>query len=255
MTTRPFARLRKTLRPVRRLFDRVRVRLIELPHMFRVAAAGTPEWLVRAEVNYGGLVTDVARNKVSSRDSRSPEELGFGGMTGGDRMLHHGYAAVYARFLQPFVGTAGLRVAEFGILKGSGLAIWCDLFPDARVLGFDIDPAHFERNRPELLRRGAFRGNSPEIFEYDQLVDGAGTLGGILKGETLDIVIDDGLHSIESIVTTWRAVRPHLSPRFVYFVEDFPALLEQCGEEFSGFDSRAFGMMTVVSSGLPRSEA
>lgn len=253
MSTKPVARLRKSLRPIRRLFDRLRVRLIELPHTFRAAATGTPEWLIKAEVSYGGMVTDVARHKVSSRDPRSPQELAFGGMTGGDRMLHHGYAPVYAKFLQPFLGMRGLRIAEFGILKGTGLAIWCDLFPEARVLGLDIDPAHYESNRPELLRRGAFRRNSPEIFEYDQLVDGAGRLGGILKGETLDVVIDDGLHSIESIVATWRAVRPHLSSRFVYFVEDFPELPGRCGEEFAGFESRSFGMMTVIGPGTDAS--
>jgi hypothetical protein len=175
-------------------------------------------------------------------------------MTGGDRMLHHGYAPIYARFLKRFLGKKGLKVAEFGILTGTGLAIWCDLFPDARVLGLDIDPAHYQANRAELLRRGAFQSNSPEVFDYDQLIDGTGRLTEILHGETLDIVIDDGLHSVDSIVMTWRSVRPYLSSHFVFFIEDYPGLLDQCGSEFTGFDCHAEGMMTVVSAGVPQPE-
>ena len=75
-------------------------------------------------------------------------------MMGGDRMLHHGYGPTYARYLQPFVGARNLTVAEFGILNGTGLAIWCDLFTDARVIGLDIDLSHFEGNRSALERRG-----------------------------------------------------------------------------------------------------
>lgn len=73
----------------------------------------------------------------------------------------------------------------------------------------------------------------------------------ILGGQTLDVVIDDGLHSTDSIITTWRSVAPHLSPRFVYFVEDYEGLLDVCGTEFTRCDCRTFGMMTVISSGVP----
>lgn len=246
--------VRKRLRPIRRVFDQTKIKLIELPYKFKSAQLGSADWLIKAEVAYGGLVTDVARNKVSSLDPRTADQLAFGGMTGGDRMLHHGYAPVYAHALKPFLGQRSLQLAEFGILKGTGLAIWCDLFPAARVLGFDIDLAHFQSNRAELQRRGAFRSNSPEVFDYDQLQDGTSKLRKALQGKTLDIAIDDGLHSIAAIVMTWRTVRPHLSSRFVYFIEDFPGLLEQCGEEFAGFDSRSFGMMTVISAGISQGE-
>jgi hypothetical protein len=230
-----------------------RTRLGELPHLLERPPVGSAAWLVRSEVAYGGLVTGVARRKVSPRDGRSPAELAAGGMTGGDRMLHHGYAPAYARHLAPFLGGKGLAVAEFGILEGSGLAIWCDLFPEARILGFDIDLTHFERNRPGLLRRGAFKRNRPKLHEYDQLVDGTRSLADVLRGDTLDIVIDDGLHTLDAILTTWRSVRPHLSPRFVYFVEDYHGLLDHCGNEFSGLDCTSSGMLTVISTGVQSS--
>lgn len=165
-------------------------------------------------------------------------------------MLHHGYGVTYSRFLAPFIGRASLTVAEFGILKGTGLAIWCDLFADARVLGFDIDLSHFEENRPRLIQRRAFQRTTPEVHEYDQLVDGAGVLGGILKSDSLDVVIDDGHHTVDAIVKTWRSVRPHLSDQFVYFVEDFDNLPQHVGSAFDGFEVTADGLITVVSRGV-----
>lgn len=240
------------MRPLRRLVSRAGTRLAEWPHLLGSPARGSAQWLIRSEIAWGGLVTDVARRKVSCRDPRSPEQLASGGMTGGDRMLHHRYAPIYADHLAPFLDTASIRLAEFGILRGTGLAVWCDMFPDARVMGFDIDLGHFQANRADLLRRGAFRCNAPEVHEYDQLADGRARLAEVLHGDTLDVVIDDGLHSLDAIVTTWRSVRPHLSRRFVYFIEDCAGLPDACGAEFDGFDCRAEGLMTVVSSGIGR---
>jgi hypothetical protein len=242
--------IRQTLRPVRRIVETMRTRLVELPYLFYRPALGSRDWLIRSEVKYGGYISNVERRRVSPLDERTPEQLAFGGMTGGDRMLHHGYVGAYARYLAPFVGLPGLTVAEFGILKGTGLAIWCDLFPDARVLGFDIDLGHFAENRAALERRGAFGRNSPEVCEFDQLAPDPARLKADLGGSNLDIVIDDGLHSTEAIISNWRAVKPHLAQRCVYFVEDYAGLLDVCGDEFAGFDADAFGMMTVVSRGL-----
>lgn len=243
------------MRPVRRLAEAAHTRLVELPYLLRRPARGSAEWLIRSEVAYGGFVTDVARRRISPLDTRSPEQLANGGMTGGDRMLHHGYGETYARYLAAFLGERSLTVAEFGILKGTGLAIWCDLFPAARVIGFDIDLGHLKENRPALLRRGAFKHNQPELHEYDQLIDNRDRLGHVLCGQTLDVVIDDGLHSTASIVTTWRSVAPHLSSRFAYFIEDYHGLLDACGAEFARYDCRAFGMMTVISAGVPHAKS
>ena len=243
--------IRQRLRPIRRLAEAVKTGAIELPFLLRRPALGTSNWLIQREVRYGGYVTDVKRLRVSPLDRRTPEQLSSGGMTGGDRMLHHGYASTYSQYLMPFLGTPNVTLAEFGILKGSGLGIWCDLFPAARVIGFDIDLRHFEVNRAALEHRGAFKRNTPELHDYDQLASGTDRLQKVLGGDTLDIVIDDGLHSTESIITTWRSTIPFLSPRFVYFIEDYADLLDAVGHEFDAYDRHAFGMLTVISRGLP----
>lgn len=238
--------VRRALRPVRQLYESTRIWLKEAPYRQRRSRRGSVRWLIESEIRYGGFVTSVERRKVSRRDPRTLEQLAFGGMTGGDRMLHNGYAEGYAKHLARFLSADGLTLAEFGILKGSGLAMWCDLFPTARVVGLDIDLGHFERNRPELEQRGAFRENAPVLAEYDQFADGREILRDMLGGGALDIVIDDGFHSLETIRNTWRSCEPNLAERFVYFVEDFPNLLENADGEFAKYQTTAYGALTVI---------
>jgi hypothetical protein len=136
----------------------------------------------------------------------------------------HGYGEAYEEFLKPFLfcREERLTLVEVGILNGSGLAIWCDLFPNARVIGLDLDLSNFERNRPFLESKGGFAKNSPELFEFDQLdlSKARAILQNVLGGSKVDIAIDDGCHSMESIEITFAAMLPHMSNPFVYFIED-----------------------------------
>ena len=151
--------------------------------------------------------------------------------TGGDRMSPilsptcHGYGEIYEKFLKKYLklpSAEKLVIIEIGILNGSGLAIWCDLFPNAKVIGLDIDLANFEANRPFLDKVGAFALNKPEIYLFNQLdpVGAASVLQQILGESKVAIVIDDGCHCLQSIEITFNAVFPHLADQFVYFIED-----------------------------------
>jgi hypothetical protein len=215
---------------------------------FPRAARGSAEWLIGSELKYGGIVTNVPRNKVSPLDPRAPEQIRRGGMTGGDRMLHHGYAPAYARHLSPYVSrdTPPLLM-EVGILKGTGLAIWCDLFPTGKVIGLDIDPDHFRSNVPDLEARGAFGRNAPEVHVFDQLQDGQDRMGEILAGAKADIVIDDGLHTEAAILNTLRAVEPYLAERFVYFVEDNDTVAPVIASSFPHLVVESLGLMTILT--------
>ncbi|MCP9888696.1 hypothetical protein KBY96_12265 [Cyanobium sp. ATX 6A2] len=171
---------------------------------------GSWQWLALTETTYGGFNIGVA-----SKANR-----------GGDRMspFFHRYGVIYEEFLESLLPRReqSLTLVEVGILNGSGLAIWCDLFPNARVIGFDIDLRNFAANRAELEAAGAFSANRPELYEFDQLDLGRSALilKNVLGGTKVDVAIDDGCHSIESIKTTFENFMPHMAERFVYFIED-----------------------------------
>lgn len=171
---------------------------------------GTIPWLALTELKYGGFQDGGANSRLCQ---------------GGDRMspFHHDYAPDYARFLKPWLSHAGpLTLIEIGILNGTGLALWCDLFPKARIIGLDIDTSNFHAHLPRLRHLGAFSQNIPEVHFFDQL-DPAQmnrTLKSVLASDHANIVIDDGCHSIESIEKTFAALLPFLASRYTYFIED-----------------------------------
>ena len=100
---------------------------------------GSIRWLVAKEMAYGGIVENVRVGKISPHDTRSPERLELGRtvgvMVGGDRMspYAHNYAAQYSKYLKRFLNRHPITLVEIGILKGSGLAIWSDLFPNGEI--------------------------------------------------------------------------------------------------------------------------
>jgi hypothetical protein len=179
---------------------------------------GSSDWLTMTELKYGGYVTNVPRHAISDQDKRNQKIS-----TGGDRMsaFYHNYAPRYAEYLQPLVShSRRVVLAEIGILRGTGLAIWSDLFPTGRIIGMDIDLVNTESNMPNLKSRGAFKNNNIELHKFDQFKDDDPTVSNILKGDKIDIVIDDGVHLDETIIKSYQATKNHLADDFVYIIED-----------------------------------
>jgi len=201
--------------------------------------------LIECERKFGGLHTGVKRNKVSPLDPRSPATLAHGGMTGGDRMLHHQYATIYSACL-PDVSEE-ITLVELGILRGVGLAIWCELFPNARVIGLDVDLSHYKENEQNLRKLGAFRNHSPEVYEYDELAPtNAMRLRSILGGDSIDVCIDDALHYDEAILKAARDLMPFMRDGGVYFIEDNAKVHEQIRRIYPTNKVVSAGKMTVI---------
>ncbi len=197
---------------------------------------GSWQWLASTEQRYGGFKPAVAEGQNIGGDRMSP--------------FFHGYGQTYEEFLRPFMAHRDRRLTlvEVGILNGSGLAIWCDLFPKARVIGLDINLANFEANRPTLEAAGAFTENKPELFQFDQLDEpGAKRVVNEVLGESkVDIAIDDGLHSMESIRITLNAMINHMADRFVYFIEDHFDTYDALASAYPQYRWSQRGEMTVL---------
>lgn len=120
---------------------------------------------------------------------------------------HHDYLRVYERFFQPLRGRP-LTLLEIGVLGGASLRTWEAYFPDARIIGADID----------LLARRHRRGRvEVEIMDQanlDDLVRVASRHG------PFDIVIDDGSHLWDDQILTLKTLFPYLKSGGVYAVED-----------------------------------
>ena len=139
-------------------------------------------------------------------------------------------------------------VVELGILNGTGLVIWCDLFPNSRCIGLDINISNAKRNMEHLLALDAFGDNSPDLYKYHQLVDSTELLCDILNGDWTDIFIDDGAHFDDAIMSTLRSGIPHLIDQFVYFVDVNANVHKTIEQAYPQYPIHVHDELTVITS-------
>lgn len=166
---------------------------------------------------------------------------------GGDKMasLRNGYARSYARLLASRLNRTQTLV-ELGVFQGVSLALWCDLFPEATIIGLDIDFARFDSHRTALVERGAFSSNAPLLTLFDAFVPDSSPLIDELSGRSIDVFVDDGPHHIEAIVATAKVVVPLMGPDSLYVVEDQSKALEPLREAFPALGFRMEGPLVVA---------
>ena len=169
----------------------------------------TPALLVNLERRYAPQ-TGVLLGVFSEAEK---ERLGDSN-AGGDKMGpdRNGYADVYAKVLS---GLSPLTVVELGVFQGVSLAMWCDLWPDARIIGLDLDFVRFDTHLPALQQRGAISGSSPVLLEFDAYGTVAPQVGPV------NLFIDDGPHTEPAIRNVLSLFAPQMAPDGVYVVEDF----------------------------------
>jgi len=213
---------------------------------------GSVVWFKSVESNFGGLSVRVPQAAISIHDKRVMDRNELPGMTGGDRMLHHNYAHLYNRYLQNMISDrlTCYNIAEVGILKGTGLALWSILFPNSNIYGFDIDINHTLNNLENLKNRRAFTKSEPSLIKFDQFVDNRNLIGEVIKNNKFDLIIDDGEHSLESILTTLNSFIPYLAQNFVYIIEDNRHAYKEIKKTYKNLRVENHGLFTVV---LPES--
>lgn len=120
----------------------------------------------------------------------------------------HHYFDIYDRHFSRFRGQA-VRLLEIGVYQGGSLQMWKNYFGrKARIYGVDIDPKCKQLEEKQI-----------EIFIGDQ-ADRAFLTGLRAEIGLVDIVIDDGGHSMVQQITTFEELYPLVSETGVYLVED-----------------------------------
>jgi hypothetical protein len=137
----------------------------------------------------------------------------IGTMTGTDKSAAFGNSHDYLRHYEFFFADYrhhAINLIEIGVMGGNSLKAWKDYFSRAQIVGIDIEP-----------RCQGFREERVDVLIGSQ-ADGA-FLNAACAQYPPTIVIDDGSHMAEHIVTTFETVFPLLAPGGVYVVEDLNA--------------------------------
>jgi hypothetical protein len=112
------------------------------------------------------------------------------------------------KFLEIGVGYPAVMERPKTYTIGASLYMWRDFFPNAQIYGADINK--------DIL----FEADRIKTFECDQThtEDVFRLMSDV--GDDVDIVIDDGLHTLKSQVNTCLDIMPFLKDGAIYIVED-----------------------------------
>lgn len=108
-----------------------------------------------------------------------------------------------------------LTLVEIGVKGGASLRMWKSYFPNAEVIGVDIDPSceTFAEDRIRILIGSQ---DDPRILE--QVLS--------FSGGAPDIVIDDGSHINEHVIASFTYLFSHLRLGGIYAIEDLGSSYE-----------------------------
>jgi hypothetical protein len=122
--------------------------------------------------------------------------------------FNHKYESKYEAHLGQF-RREKIRLLEIGVKRGASLAMWEQYFPHAEIFGLDIDPAcrQFETARSRI-----FIGDQASPADLRSMINGIGA--------PLDIIIDDGGHTMLQQRTSFEVLFEHVRPGGLYIVED-----------------------------------
>ena len=99
------------------------------------------------------------------------------------------------------------NMVEIGVLHGASTRTWKRYFPNATVVGVDIDPS-CQRHAEDRIVIEVGSQTDPEFLHY------------IACRYKPEIIIDDGSHRSSDLIFTFERLFPTLCPGGIYIIED-----------------------------------
>ncbi len=130
----------------------------------------------------------------------------FGTRHGTDKVTH-GFCSFYHRHLAAKRHDVS-KVLEIGVLRGASLQMWQDYFPNAEIHG--VDEAQPSFSPPHRIHLHV--GDQADRQALDHLIQ--------VIGSDLDIIVDDGGHTMGQQQVSLAFLFPHLRPGGLYILED-----------------------------------
>ena len=151
-------------------------------------------------------------NRRAAKASR-PSLTQLAKLHGTDKWGNHFYTPHYERHLRhlrdkPFtlleIGIGGYRQDKQG---GASLRMWRDFFPNAQIVGLDIEDKSFVDGG----RIRSYCGSQTDPAVLQRIVD---------DSDVIRVIVDDGSHRPEHIRETFAYLFPKLADGGVYAIED-----------------------------------
>lgn len=141
-----------------------------------------------------------------------------------------------------------INIFEIGVLGGNSLRLWRRLFPLANIVGLDSDPAIQSRVGAIDKNTHLYVGNQSDkdlLLKINQ------------ERGPFDLVIDDGSHSYEDMLTSAITLLPRLNFNGLYVIEDINVawpMPEWPGMRWSQYSpndpSKLFEFLNTIMAGI-----
>jgi len=133
-----------------------------------------------------------------------------------DKNTIHSYLDIYEKLLESKKETAN-KILEIGISQGGSIKLWHDYFKNATIYGLDIIKIkdiwkEIKNNKRIIL--GCFDAYN-SYFVNNQFVN---------KNLKFDVLIDDGPHSLESMIFFIENYLQLLEPDGIFIIEDVQSM-------------------------------
>lgn len=119
----------------------------------------------------------------------------------------HNYCEKYEKYLN-FDREKPIKILEIGVLFGSSVKTWSEFYPNATIVGIDINSQckSYENDRIKIEI-----GSQDDINFLQSVVD---------KYGEFDMILDDGSHMQEHVLASFNFLFKHLKKGGTYVVED-----------------------------------
>jgi len=128
----------------------------------------------------------------------------------------HQYASFYEYILS--TKKEKVKMLEIGIRSGGSLWLWKNYFQSYEIHGLEIAETFYEQ-RP--FQKEVLEDSNVHIHWN---FDSKNSSNYLKLPDNFDFIIDDGDHSLEGQMLTFRQAYPKLASKGVYFVEDVQGL-------------------------------
>jgi hypothetical protein len=121
----------------------------------------------------------------------------------------HNYCEKYEKWL-PFNRLEPLTILEIGVLHGDSLSTWREYFPNATIVGIDIEPSC--KQYENLDKKVFVEIGSQDDPEFLKTV--------AQKWGPFDMILDDGSHINRHVIISFNNLIDYVKPEGVYVIED-----------------------------------
>ncbi len=124
----------------------------------------------------------------------------------------HNYTETYEPYFQK-IQHAPLRFLEIGIADGASARMWEEYFDNATLFFLDIEPKTVLDIQQKLSQRShCFIGDQENQEQLSLFIE--------QSGGAFDIIIDDGGHTMQQQITSFKALFPSVKKNGIYIIED-----------------------------------